>query len=227
MLDFPTPRELSLDEIKATIDDFRQAAAAAIRAGADGVEIHGVNGYLVHQFLSSNANQRTDAYGGSIENRIRFAVEVATAVAGEIGADRTGIRLSPGNPFNDIAETDTRELYLALARALTPLGLAYLHVVAAADDPLLKELRAAWPTTLLVNVPGAPLEERVALVADGIADLITVGQLALADPDLVERLRTGATLNEPDRATYYGGDHRGYTDYPTLGGRSGSQTGRP
>jgi N-ethylmaleimide reductase len=224
MLDFPTPRELSLDEIKATVDDFRWAAAAAIRAGADGVEIHGANGYLVHQFLSSNANQRTDAYGGSIENRIRFAVEVATAIAGEIGADRTGFRISPGNPLNDIAEDDTRELYLALAKALAPLGLAYLHVVAAAGDPLLKELRATWPTALLVNTPGAPLEERVKLVADGAADLITVGRLALANPDLVERLRAGATLNEPNQATYYGGDHRGYTDYPTLGGRPGSAT---
>jgi N-ethylmaleimide reductase len=224
MLDFPAPRELSLDEVKATVDDFRRAAAAGIQAGADGVEIHGANGYLVHQFLSSNANQRTDAYGGSIENRIRFAVKVATAVAGEIGADRTGIRISPGNPLNDIAEHDTRDLYLALAEALAPLGLAYLHVVIAADNPLLKELRAAWPTALLVNTPGAPLEERVGLVADGIADLITVGQLALANPDLVERLRTGAALNEPDRATYYGGDRRGYTDYPTLSGRPGSAT---
>ena len=223
MLDFPTPRELSLKEVKATVDDYRQAAAAAIRAGADGVEIHGANGYLVHQFLSSNVNQRTDAYGGSIGNRIRFAVEVATAVAREIGADRTGIRISPGNPFNDIAEDDTRELYLALAEALAPLGLAYLHVTAA-GGPLLKELRAAWPTALLVNTPGAPLEERAGLVADGTADLITVGQLALANPDLVERLRTGATLNEPDRATYYGRDHRGYTDYPTLGGRPSSAT---
>jgi N-ethylmaleimide reductase len=216
MQDFPVPRELDAEGIATTVDDFRRAAATAIRAGADGVEIHGANGYLVHQFLSSNANQRTDSYGGSTENRIRFAVEVATAVAAEIGADRTGIRLSPGNPFNDITEDDTRSLYLALAQALAPLDLAYLHLVIAQGDPLLKELRAAWPGALLVNAPAATLEERAALVADGAADVVTVGQLALANPDLVARMRADGPFNEPDPSTYYGGDHRGYTDYPAL-----------
>ena len=124
----PVPRELSTEEVATTVDDFRRAAAAAIAAGADGVEIHGANGYLVHQFLATNTNQRTDRYGGSIDNRIRFAVEVATAVADEIGAGRTGLRISPGNPFNDIAESDTHDLYPALVRALAPLDLAYLHI---------------------------------------------------------------------------------------------------
>lgn len=118
--EMPVPRELSTEEIAATVDDFRRAAAAAIAAGADGVEIHGANGYLLHQFLATNTNQRTDSYGGSLDNRIRFAVEVATAVADEIGASRTGLRISPANPFNDIAESDTHELYPALVRALAP-----------------------------------------------------------------------------------------------------------
>jgi len=214
--DFPVPRELSTAEVAATVADFQAAAAAAMRAGADGVEIHGANGYLLHQFLSSNANQRTDQYGGTMENRIRLTVEVATAIAEEIGADHTGLRISPANPYNDIAEDDTRDLYLTLADALAPLNLAYLHVIAQPGDALLKELRSAWPTALLVNSPGAPLEERARLIADGLADLVTVGQLALANPDLVERLHAGAELNGADPATFYGGDHRGYTDYATL-----------
>src|SRR5579859_2783357 len=128
--EMPAPRELTTSEVEATVHDFRRAAAAAIAAGADGVEIHGANGYLMHQFLSTNSNHRTDRYGGSIENRIRFAVEVTTAVADEIGPGRTGIRLSPGNPFNlgDITESDTHELYPALVQALAPLNLAYLHL---------------------------------------------------------------------------------------------------
>lgn len=212
----PVPRELSADEIRATVGDFRKAAAAAVRAGADGVEIHAGNGYLIHQFLSASANRRTDSYGGSTTNKLRFAIEVAAAVSDEIGAGRTGIRISPGNPLGDITEDDTRGLYLALARALAPLELAWLHGVTGPADPILAELRAAWPGALLVNSPGAEMADRAALVANGTADLITVARLALANPDLVRRLREGAPLNEPDKRTFYGGDHRGYTDYPLL-----------
>src|SRR5947208_9220379 len=143
--EMPTPRSLSTQEVAATVDDYRRAAAAAVAAGADGVEIHGASGYLVQQFLSDNTNQRTDRYGGSLDNRIRFGVEVAAAVADEIGADRTGLRISPGNPYNDIAESDTAELYPTLARALRPPGPAYLHVVHAGDDALLHNLRDLWP----------------------------------------------------------------------------------
>ncbi|WP_426570316.1 alkene reductase [Streptomyces canus] len=214
--EMPAPRPLSTQEVAATVDDFRRAAAAAVAAGADGVEIHGANGYLVHQFLSDNTNQRTDRYGGSLEGRIRFAVEVATAVADEIGADRTGLRISPGNPYNDIAESDTAELYPALLRALSPLGLAYLHVMHAGDEELLGTLRALWPTTLILNRAGADLPTRAKDVADGTADLVSVGALALANPDLVERLRSDAPLNTPDPATFYGGGVAGYTDYPTY-----------
>ncbi|WP_033329355.1 alkene reductase [Streptomyces yerevanensis] len=214
--EMPVPRELSTEEVAATVEDFRRAAAAAVAAGADGVEIHGANGYLVHQFLSDNTNQRTDQYGGSIDNRIRFAVEVATAVADEIGAGRTGFRISPGNPFNDIAESDTHELHPALVRALAPLDLAYLHIGHGGDDELLHTLRKLWPNTLVLNRAGTDIATRAKDIEDGLADIVTVGVMALANPDLVERVRTGAPLNTPDPATFYGGGEAGYTDYPTL-----------
>ncbi|PRY41427.1 alkene reductase [Umezawaea tangerina] len=217
-LPIPEPRGLSTDEVASTVQDFRVAAAAAIRAGADGVEIHGGYGYLVQQFLSGSANRRTDGYGGSVDNRVRFAVEVATAVAEEIGADRTGIRITPGIPQNGIVEDDVDELYPALVRALEPLGLAYLEVVQRGDDDkLLRVIREAWSSTLVVNRAGADLATRVADLDSGLADLVTVASLALANPDLVERLTAGAALNDADPATFFGGDSRGYTDYPTLG----------
>ncbi|MDQ1041192.1 N-ethylmaleimide reductase [Streptomyces sp. V3I8] len=213
--EMPRPRALSTQEVAATVEDHRRAAAGAVAAGADGVEIHGANGYLVHQFLSSNANERTDRYGGPVDHRIRFAVEVAAAVADEIGAGRTGIRLSPGNPYNDIREDDTHELYPALVRALAPLDLAYLHLVHTGDEQLLDTLRSLWPGTLVLNRAGADLPTRAKDIADGRADLVTVGAQALANPDLVERVRSGAPLNTPDPATFYSGGETGYTDYPT------------
>jgi N-ethylmaleimide reductase len=218
MQEMPEPRALSTEEVTATVDDFRRAAAAAIAAGADGVEIHGANGYLVHQFLATNTNQRTDQYGGSLDNRIRFAVEVAAAVADEIGADRTGIRLSPGNPFQlgDLTEDDPRELYPHLVRALAALDLAYLHLAHGGDEELLGTLRELWPNTLLLNRAGTDIATRAKDIENGIADVITVGSMALANPDLVERIRAGAPLNTPDPATFYGGGAAGYTDYPTY-----------
>ncbi|MEU3460689.1 alkene reductase [Streptomyces sp. NPDC006733] len=213
--EMPEPRALSLDEVATTVEDFRRAAAYAIQAGADGVEVHGANGYLIHQFLSGNANHRTDRYGGSLAHRIRFAVEVATAVADEIGAGRTGIRLSPGNPYNDIHEDDVHALYPALVRALAPLDLAYLHLIHAGDEPLLATLRSRWPGTLVLNRPGADLPTRALDVAEGRADVISVGAMALANPDLVDRIRSQAPLNTADPATFYSGGATGYTDYPT------------
>lgn len=215
-LEMPEPRALSEGEISDTVRDFRWAAAAAIAAGADGVEIHGANGYLLQQFLSSNANRRADRYGGSIPNRIRLAVEVASAVADEIGADRTGLRISPGNPFNDIVEEDVPELYGSLVATLAPFELAYLHVAHGGDEDLLRSIRHDWPGALLLNRGGANLDERVRDVEDGLADVVTVGAMVLANPDLVARLKTGAPLNDPDPSTFYGGDERGYTDYPAL-----------
>ncbi|MFI0237830.1 alkene reductase [Streptomyces sp. NPDC016845] len=221
--EMPEPRALSTDEVTATVDDFRRAAAYAVEAGADGVEIHGANGYLVHQFLSGNANERTDRYGGSVAHRIRFAVDVASAIADEIGADRTGIRLSPGNAYNDIREDDTHELYPALVRALASLDLAYLHLMHTGDEELLRALRSLWPGTLVLNRAGAELDARVKDVADGLADVVTVGATALANPDLVDRIRSGAPLNTPDPATFYGGGAGGYTDYPARGGAEGAR----
>jgi N-ethylmaleimide reductase len=216
MQDFPEPRELDIGEIATTIDDFRRAAACAVEAGADGVELHGANGYLIHQFLSENANQRTDAYGGSFENRARFAVEVAAAVAAEIGAERTGIHLSPGNPFNDIVEGDTTTLYKTLIPGLAAVNLAYLHVVHAGDRELLTWIRGAWPTSLFVNRPDRPRGEIAIDVDAGLADVATVGKPVLANPDFVERMKRDLPLNEPDPATFFGGDEHGYTDYPTI-----------
>lgn len=212
----PTPRALATEEVATVVEEFRHAAASAVAAGADGVEIHGANGYLVQQFLAANANQRTDQYGGAVENRIRFAVEVATAVADEIGADRTGLRISPGSPLNGIAESDTDTLYPALIDALDPLGLAYLHVMYAGNEDLLGVIRRRRSGTMVLNRAGADIEARAADVEDGTTDLVSVGSLSLANPDLPRRLRLGAELNEPDPATFYGGGEAGYTDYPPL-----------
>ena len=214
--EMPPPRSLTEDEIAGTVRDFRHAAAAALEAGADGVEIHAANGYLIHQFLSNNANQRTDGYGGSIENRIRFAFEVAAGVAEEIGGERTGVIISPGNPLNDILEEDVDDLYSVLLRALSPLGLAYLNVVHGGNEDLIDAIRRDWESPLLLNRRGADLETRIHDVESGLADVITVGTQTLANPDLVERIKNGSPLNEPDRTTFYGGDERGYIDYPTM-----------
>jgi N-ethylmaleimide reductase len=214
--DIPEPRALDEAEIAQTVADFRKAARTAIAAGADGVEIHGANGYLVQQFLAGNSNRRTDRYGGSVENRARFGVEVVAAVAEEIGAHRTGLRISPGVTMNGIVEGDTQAIYQAFVPELARLQLAYLHVVQAGDDALLRWIRPRWPTRLIVNRPGRPREKIGMDVDEGLADLASVAALALANPDLVERLQTGAPLNEPDRSTFFGGGEHGYTDYPTL-----------
>ena len=214
--DIPEPRPLRADEIPAVIQEFRHAAAAARRAGAEGVEIHGASGYLIHQFLSDNANLRTDQYGGSTERKIRFAVEVASAIADEIGAGRTGIRISPGNTFNDIAESDVHTLYGSLIRELSRLGLAYLHVAHMGDEALPRKFRGMWPGVLILNRGGADLPTRIADIFNGTADAIAVGSMSLANPDLVERIKTDAPLNAPDPSTLYGGGAKGYTDYPTL-----------
>jgi N-ethylmaleimide reductase len=214
--EMPEPRQLSSNEIAATVRDYQRAAAGAVAAGADGVEVHAANGYLLHQFLSSNANQRTDNYGSSIENRIRFAVEVTNGIAEEIGASRTGIIISPGNPFNDIVEDDVDELYGALVHALAPFGLAYLNVVHGGDEDLIRAIRRDWPGTLFLNRPGVEIDIRAKDIESGLADVITVGTRSLANPDLVGRVKAGAPLNAPDPSTFYGGEEHGYTDYPTM-----------
>ncbi|MET8629550.1 alkene reductase [Kitasatospora sp. NPDC004669] len=217
--DFVTPKELSEAEIRQTIADFAAAARGAIEAGFDGVEIHGANGYLLHQFLSTNVNRRTDAWGGTVEGRIRFAVEVVTAVAEVIGSHRVGLRISPGNPFNDIAEDNPAEVYEALLERLAGLDLAYLHLLEGPDRDLTARLRRAWPGTFVLNPfthPAATGPEALKLIEDGTADIVAFGALFLANPDLPARLAVGGPFNTPDPSTFYGGDHRGYTDYPAL-----------
>ncbi len=222
--DEPVPRAMSIDEIRATIRDFAYAASRAIEAGADGVEIHGANGYLVQQFLSVNANLRDDEYGGPIENRARFAIETAAAVAAAIGPERTGIRLSPASTFNAIDEGEEYEaLYRYLVRELAKLDLAYVHIVHHGNEELVRDLRRLWPNALLVNRPGQALDKLAADIESGLADVVTIGRWALANPDFVERYRARAPLNEPDPATFYGGDARGYTDYPRLDALEGAE----
>ncbi|MGW7305190.1 alkene reductase [Streptomyces sp. NPDC054835] len=218
------PRELTIDEIGATVADFAAAARRAVDAGFEGVEVHAANGYLLHQFLAKNTNLRTDGYGGTVENRIRFAVEVVTAVAEAIGPERVGVRISPGVGVNGIEEGDTEELYPALVAALAEREPAYLHVVFAdPEQPLFQEIRKAWPGALIANPVlgwGGPLPAdggRAAgerLLAAG-ADLISLGRSFLANPDLVGRMRAGAPLNAVrEQYLMYTGGAAGYTDYP-------------
>ena len=217
MQDMPTPRALTTEEVRQTVADFRHAARSAIEAGADGVEIHGANGYLIQQFLAPSANTRTDQYGGSIANRARFAIEVVTAIAEEIGADRTAIRLSPGTPTGGIDEgVEGPALYRYLVAALDKLGLAYLHILHAGNEQLVGDIRVLWKQSLIVNRPGRPRDRIGADVASGLADLEAYGQMVLANPDFVARLKTNAPLNEADRASFFGGAAQGYTDYPAL-----------
>ncbi|AET58906.1 NADH:flavin oxidoreductase/NADH oxidase [Paenibacillus terrae HPL-003] len=217
MQDIPVPRELSKEDIQTTIADFRKAAAAAIKAGADGVEIHGANGYLINQFIGENSNTRTDEYGGSIENRARFAIEVTKAIVEEIGAERTGFRISPGTPLGGIQDGEQGpELYRYLVKELAQLDLAYLHVMHLGNEKLLQDIRSIWTNPLLVNRAGRALEDLSLDIDSGLADLVPVGVWSLANPDLVERLQKGAPLNEADPTTFFGLGSKGYTDYPTM-----------
>jgi N-ethylmaleimide reductase len=219
--DYLVPRELDEDGIRQTIADHASAARNAIEAGFDGVEVHAANGYLAHQFLAPNSNLRTDTWGGDHEGRIRFTVELVRAVADAVGAYRTGLRISPGNPLGDIHEPDPEPTYQALLRALEPIGPAYLHLIETGDRALTLELRKRFSGAMILNArtegrPSGP--EELTLIEDGTADMLSYGALFLANPDLPRRLRAGGPFNTPDRATYYGGDERGYTDYPALEG---------
>jgi len=217
MKDIPAPRALTSEEVRRTVAEFRRSARAAIDAGADGVELHGANSYLIQQFFAPSANARSDEYGGSIANRARFAIEVVRAVAGEIGAERTAIRLSPGLTMNGIDEgAEGPDLYRYLVAELGKLGLAYLHVLHAGDERLLGDIRSLWKQALIVNRPGRPRDQIGADVASGLADLEAYGQMVLANPDFVARLKTGAPMHKADSASFFGGAAQGYTDYPTL-----------
>ena len=217
MQDIPAPRALTIEEIRQTVADFAFAGRRAIEAGADGVEIHGANAYLIQQFFAPSANTRTDEYGGSLENRARFAIEVAKAIAREIGADRTAIRLSPGTTMWGIDEgAEGAALYRYLVGELDKLGLAYLHVMHQGNETLLEDIRKLWTGKLVLNRPGRSREQVGADTASGIADLEAYGSMVLANPDFVERLKTHAPMNEPHREGFFGGTEKFYTDYPTL-----------
>jgi N-ethylmaleimide reductase len=217
MLDIPEPRALSDNEIQKTIQDFRNAARCAIEAGADGVEIHGANGYLLHQFIAPSANVRTDDYGGPIKNRARFAIEVAKAISEEIGPERTAIRLSPGVPMNGIDEgPEGPDLYRYLVEELDKLNLTYLHLLHIGNEQLLADIRKRWRNVLIVNRPGRARNLIGSDVTAGNADIEAYGQFVLANPDFVSRLKADAPFNEADRNTFYAGGAKGYVDYPTL-----------
>ena len=221
-VDVSEPKALTLDEIKSTIDDYRTAAANAKDAGFDGVEIHAANGYLIDQFLQSRSNQRTDRYGGSISNRIRFLVEVTQAVLEVWDRSRIGVRLSPRGTFNDMGDENPEATFMAAVSELAALGLGYLHVVEAApaDAPaspdfraLFDRLRREWRGRYVANGGyDGPSGERA--IYEGRADAIAYGRAFLANPDLPKRLQLRAQLNDPDKATFYGGTERGYIDYP-------------
>jgi N-ethylmaleimide reductase len=219
-----TPEAMTEADIKATIAEFAQAAKNAVAAGFDGVELHGANGYLLEQFIRPNSNQRTDRYGGSIENRARFVLEVAAAVAGAIGKDRVGIRLSPFGVFNDMPPYPAMEDdYAYLAGQLEATGLAYIHVVdhsamgaPPVPDSMKATLRSVFKRTLILS-GGYDAERAESDLAAGKCDLIAVGRPFLANPDLVTRWASGAAVNAPDFATFYTPGPKGYTDYPALG----------
>lgn len=216
------PRALTTEEIPGIVDQYRQASIRAKRAGFDLVEVHAANGYLLQQFMSTNSNLRTDVYGGSLENRARLTLEAVDAAIAEMGANRVGVRISPNFVAHGIADTEAEAMALYLAKAFTARGIAYLHIAepdwaggAELTQSFREELRAAFPGTLIC-CGGYSAAEAEALINSGLADAVAFGRPYIANPDLVERFAAGAELNTPDRSTFYGGEEKGYTDYPTL-----------
>jgi N-ethylmaleimide reductase len=215
---FAVPNELTAREIRSIIADFVAAACRARSAGADGVEIDAANGYLLSQFLTYDANYRRDAYGGSAQDRARLPSEVISAVADAIGPGRLGLRISPGNPQNDIQEPDL-EAHLILAKNARELGLAFLHARLPPERPIHSWLRRRWPDRLLLNrgfQTTSTRERAVDVVTTGASDAVTIGRAYLANPDLVRRWTYGAELNAPRLEFRYTGGALGYTDYPFL-----------
>lgn len=218
---FVTPRALEIGEIPQIVDQYRQAAVNAKQAGFDGVEIHAANGYLLDQFLRDGTNRRTDAYGGSVENRFRLLGEVVEAVKHIWPEHRIGVRLSPENRFNDIADSNPQVTFEEIVTRLSAITSGYLHVLegdmTGQSEPAVDyaRLRAAYHGPYMVN-NGYDLARATDAIASGYADLVSFGRPFIANPDLVERFRRGAPLNEPDEATFYGGGAEGYTDYPFL-----------
>lgn len=218
---FVTPRALETSEIPQIVEQYRQAAANALAAGFDGVEIHAANGYLIDQFLRDGTNQRTDKYGGSIENRTRFLLEVTEAVTSVWDSNRVGVRFSPSGTFNDMRDSNPLETFGYAAGALNQFNLAYLHIFEAIDADIrhgavvvpTSHIRDRFTNTLIVN-GGYTREKANAVIANKAADLVAFGTLFISNPDLPQRLALNAPLNEPNPATFYGGGEQGYTDYP-------------
>jgi N-ethylmaleimide reductase len=217
MKEFVTPREITREEIAETVRDFARATTNAIEAGFDGVELHAASGYIVQQFLSTNANLRSDEYGGSIEKRSRFLFEVLDAMIAAVGAERVAVKFSPRIPFNDIEETDADVLYPYILERLSDLKLAYVHVGGFTGEGWHAKLRPVYQGVYFAGA-GFTKESGAALLEEGGADAIVYGTKLLANPDLPERFRRNAPLNEPDQSTFYVPGERGYTDYPTLEG---------
>ncbi|HEX7313881.1 MAG TPA: alkene reductase [Pyrinomonadaceae bacterium] len=216
MKEFVTPRELTVEEIKQTVGDFATAAANAVAAGFDGVELHAASGYLVQQFLTTNVNLRTDEYGGSVENRARFLFEVLDALTEAVGAGRVGVKFSPRMTFNDIEERDAEEVYPYILERLNGRGLAYVHVGDFTGEGWHARLRPVYEGVYFAGA-GLTKESGEELVTGGLADAVVYGTKFISNPDLPRRFKLGAPLSEPDQATFYTPGERGYTDYPTLG----------
>jgi N-ethylmaleimide reductase len=221
-LEHSTPRAIALNEISGIVEQYRQAAANALKAGFDGVEVHAGNGYLLDQFLRDCTNRRTDAYGGSPQNRARLMWEVIRAVAGVCGRERVGVRISPTNTHHDMRDSDPESLFFTAVSGLNDIGPVYLHVVEGATPPGApqfafdyRKLRSLFAGTYIAN-HGYTLERADDALRDGHADMFAFGRLYIANPDLVERFRTGAPFNNLDTNTLYDGGARGYTDYPFL-----------
>jgi N-ethylmaleimide reductase len=220
MKDTVTPRALTLEEVKRTVEDFRKAAQAAKRAGFDGVEIHGASGYLPAQFLEDGSNQRTDIYGGSLENRARFLLEVTDAAISVWGAGRVSVRLWPRFTYNGMSDSDPEKTYLYAVEQLEKRKLGVLHFVEMPQQsegvkPLAPAVRKTFSRVLVLNF-GYDKETGEAAISEGRADAVSFGSLFLANPDLPKRFELNAGFNAPDRATFYGGTEKGYTDYPPL-----------
>lgn len=220
--DYVEPRALDADELPAIVQDYVHATKCAIAAGFDGVEIHAANGYLLDQFLRDGSNHRTDNYGGSFENRARLLMEVTRAVVDVIGADKTGVRLSPVNPFNDMKDSNPQAMFNFVAESLNQINLAYCHAVeggihggGTADPFDFVAFRKCFKGKYMANL-GYDKASGNAAIASGHADCIAFGVPFIANPDLVERFTLDATLNEADSSTFYGGAEKGYTDYPAL-----------
>lgn len=223
MKPFVTPRALETWEIPEIVEQYRKGAENALAAGFDGVEIHAANGYLIDQFLRDGANQRTDKYGGSIENRARLLVEVTEAVTGVWGANRVGVRLSPSGTYNDMRDSNPLETFGYAAEVLNKFGLAYLHIFEAIEADIrhggtvvpTSHLKERFQGTLIVN-GGYDKNKGDAVLASGAADLVAFGTLYIANPDLPQRFALNAPLNQADPTTFYGGSEKGYTDYPAI-----------